>query len=92
MSSCSVMLSSVYARSFLLLMCSIALNFELRKRQVAPNSWNVVFGILRRERFRNFSFEEVSLCSNYLDCARNLSMKLIARQKTSVLLVPCSFK
>lgn len=61
LSSCSVMLSSVYARSFLLLMCSIALNFELRKRQVAPNSWNVVFGILRREEFRHFSFESVSL-------------------------------
>ena len=47
LSSCSVMLSSVYARSFLLLMCSMALNLELRKRHVAPSSWNVVFGILK---------------------------------------------
>ena len=50
------MLSSVYALNFLLLMCSIALNFELRKRQVAPNNWNVLFGILRREEFRHLSF------------------------------------
>ena len=76
----------------MLLMCSIALNFELRKRQVAPSSWNVLFGILGGWRwvkiFIGFGFE----LSYYLDWARKRSMKLIARQKTSVLLVASSFK